>query len=341
MKKFSIVLFGLGAFLLTGALLARFYAYERLAVMPADAEINAVASTAPGQDATYFDIGSLSERTGPLTNRTRVLGDVAAAQEAADQAGGPAVVWAAYSCTAPSDTDCTKDPSNMLAGAIDVTAFSAHGSEVVDWDGAYRETGGKRDDNPVVSGHVFKLPFGVEKRDYTWWNGDLAESYKLTYEGTTEVDGLEVYKFVQDVPDTVVGTIDLPGSLVSSEAPSVTGDIHYEGHLEMTIEPESGVSITTTSSPRKWVEVDGRQVLTMVDATLSLTDETVADNVETYRSLSLMLTAVRLWFPIGGAAAGLALIALGALLRRRSARRGGLPGVELLTSDDPRRTVSV
>ena len=83
MKKLSIVLLGLGAFLLTGALLARFYAYERLAVMPADAEINAVAASIAAaveeQSAATQEIvrnvaqasHGTSEVTGNITNVAR------------------------------------------------------------------------------------------------------------------------------------------------------------------------------------------------------------------------------------------------------------------------------
>jgi len=293
--------------------------------MPADAKIDSVASTLPGHDATYFNVPTLSEVTGPLTNKTRIRGDVGAGIEATKAVGGKVdgdvVVWASYACTGPSDTDCLTDPLPM-AGDVQNIAFAARGSQVVDWSGNYEETGGKRNDDPATTG--YKLPFNVGKHDYTWYNGDLGKSAKLTYDGTSKVKGLSTFRFTQDVAATTVGTIDLPGSLVGSKEPSVTGDIITTGHLEMDVEPETGVAMTTVSSPSKWVEVNGTKVLTMIDGTFSLTDATVTDNVDNYRPLALGLKTLRLWAPIGGTIVGLGLIGLGLAIGQRQRRRRGL-----------------
>ena len=310
------LLVALGSFLVVAGLLAKLYAYDRLAVMPVDAQIDSVAATSPDAPATYFDISQLKEVTGGLTNRTKIRGDVAAAEEATEDLGTDAVVWASYACTGPSEENCLTDPL-PLSGAAEVTAFAAHGSQVLDWDGNYRESDGELDDDPATTSYVYKLPFNVEKRDYTWYNGDLAQPAKVKYDGVTEVNGLRTYAFVQDVAATKVGTVDLPGSLVGSDEPSVTGDVYFTGHLSMDVEPESGVAMTTTSDMDKWVEVNGKRVLTMIKASFSMTDATVTDNVDTYRPLALGLKALRIWAPIAGLVLGFLLIAAGILISRR------------------------
>lgn len=325
-KLLPLLLVGLGAFLVVTGLGSRYYAYERLAVMPLDAQIDAVAATAPDAPATYFDIAQLKEVQGGLTNRTRIRGDVAASKDASDETGQDAVVWASYACTGPSDEDCMKTYF-PLSGALESTAFAAHGSQVLDWDGAYRETNGERDDAPDTSGYVFKLPFNAGKHDYTWYNADLGTSVPLHYDRQTTVKGLRTYRYTEDVEPTKVGTIDLPGALAGSDEPTVTGDIVYSAHLEMDVEPESGVAMTTVSSPDKWVEVDGTKVLTMIRGTFSLTDETVTDNVDTYKPLATQLKLVRTWVPLAAVAAGILALLAGLLLmlRRRPTTEPGAP----------------
>lgn len=310
---------------------ARFYAYDRIAVMPPDAKIDAVAATAPDAPATYFDIGKLKEVTGPLTNRTKVRGDVAEADNASSDTGKDAVVWQSYTCTGPTSENCLANRL-PLAATLENTAFARHGSEVIDWDGNYRETGGKHDDKPQISGYVFKLPFNVGKRDYTWYNSDLGKPVKLTYKGESSVKGLRTYRFVEDVTRTKLGTIDLPGNLADSEAATVTGDIWYTARLEMDVEPESGVAMTTVSSPNKWVEVDGKKVLTMIKGTFSLTNQTVTDNVDTYKPLASGLKAIRIWVPIVGVAVGLLCFLAASLLLIRRRRVDISPGAARATT---------
>jgi len=81
MKKVSFILMAVGAFLVTAGLLARFYAYERVAVMPGNPDMTIVAETAPDDPATYFDLSQLKEVEGPLENISHVRGNVEAAEE--------------------------------------------------------------------------------------------------------------------------------------------------------------------------------------------------------------------------------------------------------------------
>jgi hypothetical protein len=321
-KLFCWVLAALGVLMLVAGLGARYFVYDRMAVMPADAKIDAVAETAPDAPATFFDMANSRQVTAALVNRTEVRGDVAAAKYLSRDIDQDVVVWDSHTCTGPAPGNCLDD-GQSLSTAQEATAFSSHGSRVVKWSGAYLEADGRRDEEPKTTGYVFKLPFNVGKHDYTWYDADLGRSVALTYEGDSKVQGLGTYHFVEEVPATEVGTMDLPGALVGSGEPTVQGTIMYSKHLAMDVEPETGVPITTDAHPQKWVEVNGQKVVTMIDGNFSLTEQTVDDSVDKYQSLALGLKVLRVWAPLLGLLIGLPCLLLGLGLIVRSRRRAG------------------
>ena len=83
-KKLAVILTGLGVFVLGVALLARFYAYDRLAVVPLDQD---TVSISEGPGATIFDIASQQEVTVDLVSTRNVVGDVEACRGAAVTGG--------------------------------------------------------------------------------------------------------------------------------------------------------------------------------------------------------------------------------------------------------------
>jgi len=319
MKKISFVLVALGVFLVVAALLARFYVYERVAVMPSDVDMKIVATTAPDEPATYFDLAELEEVEGALENITRVRGNVEESEKLSESTGEDAVIWETYSCTGPLGEDCLDDRLPM-GGSLSGLALGAHSSEVVNWDGDYIESNNERKDNPAT-GYVFKLPFDVQPKSYLYWAGAINKSVPLEYVDEGDIDGLRVMNFVQDIPATKTGTIDLPGSLVGSDEETVTGDQMVTVRTEMAVEPETGVAMNQTVEQDLYVTVDGERVLTLVDATLGVDDESVDNLIADYKPLSLALKALRLWVPIAGTVLGLLLIAAGLLLARRHSQR--------------------
>ena len=85
----------------------------------------------------------------------------------------------------------------------------------------------------------------------------------------------------------------------------------YSNTRTLWIEPETGVLIkgqssSTTTSPTKAKRSSPRPTPSIV-----YNDETVKDNVDTYKPLALQLKIVRVWVPLLGLVLGLALIGLG------------------------------
>jgi len=319
MKKTSLMLMTLGAFLVTAGILARFYAYERLAVLPTDVDMTVVAETAPDAPATYFDLGQLKEVEGPLENITRIRGDVEAAEKLSNARNEDSVVWETYSCTGPVGDDCLDEPLPM-GGTLSSLALGAHSSKVVNWDGDFIEANNKRTKNPAT-GYVFKLPFNVQPKEYSYWAGAINRSAPLEYVDDGRIKGLRVLNFNQNIPATRLGTIELPGDLVGSDKPTVTGDQIVTVQTEMAVEPETGVAMMQTVHQDQYVTVDGERVLTLIDATFSMNDESAAQLVADYKPLALALKALRIWVPVGGTVLGLLLIGAGLAMSHTMSRR--------------------
>lgn len=335
MTKVNYALIALATFLITFGLGAKYYAYPHLAVMPATPQINSVATTPEGQPATYFDLPTLKEVTGPLENRATIRGDLVAAEDARSVSGQDVVVWTAYGCTGVGGEDCRENPF-PLSGAIDKIALGTSTSAVVPWPGAYQETGGKTSSSPINQGYVFKLPFGTQKATYPWWHAATNTAEPLLYRGTTTVQGLRVYRFEQVIEPRKVGTIDLPGSVLGSSDATVTADRMAGTRTEMTIEPETGVAITRIVHPTSFLAIDGRKVLTLIDGTFVVDQATVDTTVAAYKPLALGLKALRLWVPLTFIPLGVLLLALVAIrsVRARARQRTSI-GSGSVVSGEP------
>ena len=91
--------------------------------------------------------------------------------------------------------------------------------------------------SPLFKGHeglVLKFPFGTEKKTYQFWDTTLRKAFPITYKDTTELDGLKVYVFEQDIPKQEVPLakpLEVPGSLVDETGPGLgRGAAHVQEH---------------------------------------------------------------------------------------------------------------
>lgn len=75
-KSLGTIALFFGAFLLALAALSKFYAYERLAVVPLNSTATTISETKPGADAEYLDIKKLEVVSGPLKSTRVTTGDV-------------------------------------------------------------------------------------------------------------------------------------------------------------------------------------------------------------------------------------------------------------------------
>jgi hypothetical protein len=65
----------------------------------------------------------------------------------------------------------------------------------------------------------------------------------LVYSGTTTVEGIGVYEFVENVTPTQIASVTLPGSYVHSKAASVTIGEFDAGLGVYYVDPETGALV--------------------------------------------------------------------------------------------------
>lgn len=307
MRKFSVVLVAVGAFLVVLAPMVRFYAYPKLAVAPVNQ--NSV-TTLVGTDATIFDISSLEEIQTDLTTKVRTIGDA----EAAEKAEGNTVVWV-------SSTSTTSSDGVMRSRSVERVAFDAHTAKAVNCCGEFiSETEGERTE-VAHEGLLVKFPFHTEKKTYEFWDGELRRAVPIQYQGTEKLDGLTVYKFEHTIEPTKVGEQELPLSLLGLEGDeTVTADSMYSNTRTLWVEPVTGVIIKRAEQQNNTFNYDGEPRITTTKVTTGYDDATVQQNIEDYSSLSTQLKLLRSVVPVVSLVLGLILLVGGLLLMARSRR---------------------
>lgn len=303
MRRFAgPVLVGLGAFLLVAAVLLRFYAYPQLAIAPIDRDsVTELSAT----DATLFDTSLLQEITADVEVRTTTRGDV----EASEEAGDDTRVW--------TGTTTITAAGIVRSQSTERAAFDGVSGEAVNCCGGFSETTEGERTEVTREGLIYKFPFRTEKKDYDFWDNTLRDTVKAEYQREDEIDGLDVLVFTTSTPATVVGTREVPGSVVGLEDAAVEADIVYANERTMYVDPVTGGIVDREESQRSTLAIDGEDKVTTTEANLSYTDAQVAENVDDLGSQASQLTLLRTTLPIVALLLGLVALAVGLLLVRR------------------------
>ncbi len=261
----------LGHFLIVVAPLARFYMYPKLAVAPADQDS---VSVLVGPDANVFDVSTLKNITTDLKTTAVTLGDVEAAEKAPDGV----VVWV--------NTSSSKDEDGVVRSRdVDRVAFDEYTAEAVNCcDEYYSDVEGEQ--RAVEhKGLVFKFPFDTQKKDYDFWDSTLLKALPIRYAGVEEVEGVTVYKFIQDIEPTAYATMDAPASLLDLE--DVEGNVEaeqvYSNARTLWVEPNTGVILKRTEEQYNTLRYEGEDRLVTTAVTTAYDDKTVKDNADEVR----------------------------------------------------------
>ncbi|MFJ8672664.1 DUF3068 domain-containing protein [Streptomyces sp. NPDC093589] len=314
----SLVLFGLGVFLLVLAPMLAWYVTPRAKVIPVDVDVTTVF-TGTG---SYFDTEALRTRDRQKITVTRhVLGDVAASGKS-----GRAAVW---------DVSTTVDTPKTLALKDPRKAFQwTTGRWVAD----------RRSNTPVhcceeaptrYDGDAYlKFPFDVQRRTYRWWDDTLGAAVPLRFAGTRKIQGYEGYRFTGTVEATRTGSRQVPGRLVGRPG---QGQIQAEewyanSAIELVVEQRTGRIINASISPHKTLRAPGarRGAVTLLRGDrLEFTPATQRAQVKLAKADSGKLALVGGVLPTGAAAVGGVLASAGLVLVVRGGGRltghGGSP----------------
>ncbi len=302
-KLLPAIVMGVGAFLLTMALLMRFYAYPKLAVVPLDQNTTSVIQD---DNAKFFDADNVKPGSGQLTTTARIIGNPAESEAASEESGQDLAVWEMGQI---SDNNGDNMP---MAGSTSTVVFDRHTGQAVNCCGE-SENG----QEVARSGQIVKFPFDTQKVDtYDWWDGNTGKAYPVKFEDAEEIQGLPVYRFTSEVPLTKYTEQELPSFLFDNvkAAGPVKADRYYQNKRTFWVEPVTGVVIDREEQQYQEFQVPGSKPLTALDTTSRFTQETVDTNVNDYKSKAFLLNGVKSTFPLVLGVLGVLLLLGGLLL---------------------------
>jgi hypothetical protein len=330
----GFVLLGLGVFAVALGLLLRLYAYPRLAKAPLDPKTVSVA-TGTGVTALVFvkqgdgsGLPEIRENLSVTANRY-VIGDLTQPEVVA---GGDVASWI-------EAVELKDQNGNLVRATERQVCVDRHTNEAVDnclsryvqarTDEAFEPM---REDGVAQPGLNLKFPFGTEQRNYAMYDLSTRDAPEARFEAEEEIDGVAVYRFVQDIAPRKLEVRQVPGSLIGRSEPSVEADLYYQNRRTMWVEPETGQIIRGMEEQRQeLVQADRGQEpgqgTIVFDGTLSFTEETVAKNVadaKENKSKLWLLTTMPIFLWIGGGLLVVAGVAL--LLFRRDGSGGDVQG---------------
>ncbi|MFF7728020.1 DUF3068 domain-containing protein [Streptomyces sp. NPDC008001] len=310
-RRASLVLLGVAVFLTALAPLLRWYAFPRLAKVPAGTYQTVVLEA---KDATLLDYARMEPRTVPEVTLVQTLkGNVEEARKVRRETGRDVVVWDTLThVSGPGGAMVSRIPERYV--------FDAHSQQPV-------HAGGEHVDGTAVrrDGIEYKWPFLTEKRDYRYFDMQTRTSAPIHYRGTRSFRGLDVYYFEQTVPWT---SVPLPRTMpfgVTPEAVRALGlERWYTTRRMFWVDPVTGAPVNGEEIHReelRWTGHPGKKPVTAfaghVKMRADYVDATVAQ-VTSQRRLVLLLTS---WLPWGSAILGGASAALALLLETRARPR--------------------
>ncbi|MGY2875210.1 hypothetical protein ACVW00_002400 [Marmoricola sp. URHA0025 HA25] len=296
---------GLGALLFVIGGLVHFYVVPTLAVAPIDQ--NSVTSLV-AKDATVFDTATLKPITTDLSVQARTVGDVAASKKAP----GDAVVWV-------NTTTVTSSDGVIRSQSVKRAAFDETTAEAVNCCDNFMETEQGVRQKVTRSGLMFKFPFYAEKKSYQVWDDTIAKPVTTTYKGTAKVQGHKTWIFTNDVPATVVGKQDVPGSLVGQASnDNVSADSYYQNHNTYYVEPITGAIVNQVTETKSWFSYQGTDLVT-TEARIAYTPKETSETYDLLGARPALLGLAHGFLPWVVALVGLGLIGLGGALGRRQA----------------------
>lgn len=296
------VLIALGAFLLVAAVLVRAYAYPALARVPANYDSMTYLS---GSNVTIFD--SNPEVLAPVTTDL----SIASHTVAGDFSDAPkdVVVWA-------NSTTVTRADGKVFQQSTELSPFDAVTGAASDYKVGFAAASEGDRTSVVRKGQVYKFPFNTQKRDYLQWDGALGEATPAKYTGTSSIQGLTVYTFVQTIEPTAIDTVEVPGSVFGSDKPSVEATMMYGMVRTLSIEPATGSPVNRVEQRTQYLSYQGKDVAAF-EGTVAYTQQSIDDIVAQLKTQAPLLSAARLAMPIGFGLAGLVLLSGGVVLSRR------------------------
>ncbi|MGW4868667.1 DUF3068 domain-containing protein [Streptomyces chartreusis] len=313
-RKASLILLALAVFFAALSPLLRWYAFPRLAKIPANQYQDMVLEA---KDATLLDYGTMKARKVPKVTIVQTLkGNVEESERIERTAGKDVVVWDGLSyVVGPDGKMVSKIPERYI--------FDAHSQEPV------HATGEMVDGDPVKrQGIEFKWPFLTEKRDYEYFDAQARITAPIHYKGTQDFRGVEVYYFEQTIPWTkVTFPKTMPVEGITPESVAKTGTTRwYTTVRKFWVEPLTGAPVYGEEIHKEELRggtlLGDRDKVTAFAGHVKMREDYIeytVDLVSSNRTLVLLLTS---YLPWGFLTLGVLLLALSLYLEARGRRPG-------------------
>ncbi|MFI8239856.1 DUF3068 domain-containing protein [Streptomyces sp. NPDC085866] len=325
-RKASLVLLACAVFFAALSPLLRWYAFPRLARIPANQYQDMVLEA---KDATLLDYGTMSaKKVSKVTIVQTLKGNVEAAERIEKTAGRPVVVWDGLSYLQGPD-------GKMISRIPERYIFDAHSQDPV------HATGESVDGDPVKrDGIEFKWPFLTQKRDYEYFDAQTRTTSPIHYKGTRTFRGLKVYYFEQTIPWTKVAMPKtMPVEGITPESVAKTGTTRwYSTVRKFWVEPVTGAPVYGEELHKEELRggtlLGGRAKVTAFAGDVKMREDYIEHTValvEHNRTLVLLMTS---YLPWGFLSLGLLLLALSLYLEARG-RRPEDPAPARATEPEP------
>ncbi|MFG3510893.1 DUF3068 domain-containing protein [Streptomyces bobili] len=311
-RKSGLILLALAVFFAALSPLLRWYAFPRLAKVPANAYQDMVLEA---RNATLLDYGTMTARTVPKVTIVQTLkGNVEESERIERTAGRDVVVWDGLSYVQGPD-------GKMVSRIPERYIFDAHTQEPV------HATGEMVDGHPVRrEGLEFKWPFRTEKRDYEYFDAQARVTAPIHYKGTENFRGLEVYYFEQTIPWTQVAMPrTMPVAGITPETVAKTGTTRwYTTVRRFWVEPVTGAPVYGEEIHREELRggtlLGDRDKVTAFAGHVKMREDYIehtVDLVAANRTLVLLMTS---YLPWGFLTLGVLLLALSLYVEARGRR---------------------
>jgi hypothetical protein len=298
-RVFGVALAGLGAFLIVGAIMCRFYLPGHVVKFPLN-EYN--VSRLTGTNVSYFSPQTQAEVKGATVRAVSTTqGDVRAGSSST-------AIWNNVTGT----FDVTTSPQVAISYSTERLAFNRRTGALVNCCGA--EVGTTR---PNFAGQGFVWPIGTQQQNYQVFNTSTMKPEPFNFTGTTTINGLTVDVFVQPINNVQVGKpVTLPGSLVGSDQPTVTLPQFLTATNTFYVDPGTGAPVKEIEAENETLQdpATGGTALVLFNGTLTSTPQSVAAAVNTSRHYDTEISALETIGPLAGVLVGLLLLVLGILL---------------------------
>ncbi|MFC8199705.1 DUF3068 domain-containing protein [Streptomyces sp. NPDC060006] len=313
-RKASLILLALAVFFTALSPLLRWYAFPRLAKIPANQYQDMVLEA---KDATLLDYGSMTaKKVDKVTIVQTLKGNVEASEKIERTAGRDVVVWDGLSYVQGPDGEMvSKIPERYI--------FDAHTQEPV------HATGEMVDGDPVRrEGIEFKWPFLTEKRDYEYFDAQARITAPIHYKGTQDFRGVDVYYFEQTIPWTKVPfPKTMPVEGITAESVAKTGTTRwYTTVRKFWVEPVTGAPVYGEEIHKEELRggslLGDRDKVTAFAGHVKMREDYIRSTVDLVKSQRLLVLLMTSYLPWGFLVLGIGLLSLSLYLEARGRRPG-------------------